>query len=460
MLKLLKKLIYIKEILLFLFLVSLYNDLSAGIVDIKFEGNFSKKFDIQIFKHKNIQESEIIKKVNISDSTSISYDLDNNKEEYYTFSDGKKGWEILIKPNEKYTLYYDLTFKSWSKLQIENKNLIFYKFKENEIELNTSVGDSAVFMKNLFDTMKTWGLVPTGSQKKLNSDEIELYKTFYHLFYNTVRGRKLFKINNSNKESVHFTVNKWVNIEEIDIDKGSKIDFFVLRNLVISNNDSIFTQKRNEKLDFEYVIDCGLMWVNKLPYNENLKTYLFGDFYQLFSNFQLKYNEEAINKLNKFITLNPESRHIDFIKKSIFQQSSKIKLNIKAKNLNGENLDLSLIEENLIFVDFWATWCSPCLVENPYIEKWKTLYKGKVSFIKISIDSDGEKWENFIRTKESDNKNNFLIESDFLKSVIDIYGLNAIPKYFIVNNKGEIMDLTPPRPSSSDFQAYIENILN
>lgn len=57
----------------------------------------------------------------------------------------------------------------------------------------------------------------------------------------------------------------------------------------------------------------------------------------------------------------------------------------KVKEVNEKNFENS-ISKGVVIVDFWATWCRPCLMQAPIFEEVAKEMKGKVTFLKIDVD--------------------------------------------------------------------------
>ena len=58
-------------------------------------------------------------------------------------------------------------------------------------------------------------------------------------------------------------------------------------------------------------------------------------------------------------------------------------------DLNDQNFDQEVLEANLpVLVDFWAPWCSPCLIAGPVIEELVKEYEGKIKVGKLNVDEN------------------------------------------------------------------------
>jgi peroxiredoxin len=59
------------------------------------------------------------------------------------------------------------------------------------------------------------------------------------------------------------------------------------------------------------------------------------------------------------------------------------------RDLSGANLDLASFRGKVVLLDFWATWCAPCLVEMPVFAQWQREYGPQgLQIIGISMDDD------------------------------------------------------------------------
>lgn len=104
------------------------------------------------------------------------------------------------------------------------------------------------------------------------------------------------------------------------------------------------------------------------------------------------------------------------------------------KGLNTESINFRELENKVIFVNFWATWCPPCRAEMPMIQKLYADYKDKVSFVFVT-NEDWGKVEVFF------NKNGYdlpvynslsLPPDSFTKT-------NSIPATYLIDKSGNIL---------------------
>lgn len=77
---------------------------------------------------------------------------------------------------------------------------------------------------------------------------------------------------------------------------------------------------------------------------------------------------------------------------------------IRFKDINGKVVDLASLKGKVVFLNFWATWCPPCLAEMPSINKLHAQFKDDPDFVFLLIDADSElvKAQQFMTKKKYD----------------------------------------------------------
>ncbi len=104
------------------------------------------------------------------------------------------------------------------------------------------------------------------------------------------------------------------------------------------------------------------------------------------------------------------------------------------EDINGNELNLSEWKSETIFMNYWATWCAPCIAEMPDINDLYNQVNKDVKFVIISVDKDPAKARDFIKRKGFD----FPIY--FLKSgVPNVYATNSIPTTYVISPDGEVV---------------------
>ncbi|WP_342648520.1 TlpA disulfide reductase family protein [Mucilaginibacter sp. CSA2-8R] len=120
---------------------------------------------------------------------------------------------------------------------------------------------------------------------------------------------------------------------------------------------------------------------------------------------------------------------------------------------------LLAIKDTVLYVDFWASWCMPCLQEMPASFKLRQALKSKaVTFCYISIDKKGDSWKN--KSKDIDLTANSYWLPDIEKSAFAFdLKIQSIPRYVIIKN-GKIIDRDAPRPSDKNLKQVLLSHVN
>jgi peroxiredoxin len=108
------------------------------------------------------------------------------------------------------------------------------------------------------------------------------------------------------------------------------------------------------------------------------------------------------------------------------------------KNLQGKTVDLASYRGQVVLVNFWATWCPPCLEEMPSMEKLQALMAGeKFVMLAINVEEDGE--DNVLHFLKK-HPHTFPILLDTEAEVQARYGVYRFPETFVIGKDGVITD--------------------
>lgn len=126
------------------------------------------------------------------------------------------------------------------------------------------------------------------------------------------------------------------------------------------------------------------------------------------------------------------------------------------KGLNATDVNFSEFKGKVIFLNFWATWCPPCVAELSYIQLFYNDYKDKVVFISLS----NEKWSE-INSFFKQNEYDFPVYQNKNTTLKDLPNVSSIPRTFIIDKKGNIrIDKTGAADwNSSSFRNQIDELL-
>ena len=108
--------------------------------------------------------------------------------------------------------------------------------------------------------------------------------------------------------------------------------------------------------------------------------------------------------------------------------------NWQLNGLNTESINFSELENNVVFVNFWATWCPPCRAEMPMIQNLYNDYKDKVSFVFVTNES----WET---VEKFYIKNEYNLPSYNSQSLPPnkLTETNSIPASYLIDKEGNIL---------------------
>ena len=121
---------------------------------------------------------------------------------------------------------------------------------------------------------------------------------------------------------------------------------------------------------------------------------------------------------------------------------------VVARTLDGKEIRLSdyVGRKQLILLDFWASWCVPCIQEIPLLKELQEKYKHQgLQIVGVSVDSDREKWEGALDKHRPAGIQISELKGWETTSRVE-YGVQAIPFTVLIDTSGKILARNPHGP--------------
>jgi thiol-disulfide isomerase/thioredoxin len=125
--------------------------------------------------------------------------------------------------------------------------------------------------------------------------------------------------------------------------------------------------------------------------------------------------------------------------------------------LDGAPFNLSVVRGKLVLLDFWATWCAPCVAETPNLKETYSAFGKDERFLMISLSLDSEKTapEKFTRNHDIPWTQAFLA-GGFNNVTMHDYRFDSIPQILLIGPDGKILatDLRGPKIKEAVTAAF------
>lgn len=126
---------------------------------------------------------------------------------------------------------------------------------------------------------------------------------------------------------------------------------------------------------------------------------------------------------------------------------------------NSLNNVLESLKGKPVYIDFWASWCVPCRIEFPASRLLHEKYGDKVHFVYISIDRIQGSWIKANTEEGFENQQSYWMANPEKSEFKNRFKINAIPRYFLINKEGEIVNQDAPRPGDETIESLLNSVL-
>lgn len=257
------------------------------------------------------------------------------------------------------------------------------------------------------------------------------------------RNFALLYLKNGDHVTMNFDENKFEKTINFKNDLALENNFLAKsmanENSFFSNRDLMFTTKSNFEKKVNTYID---------NFNNRLnETKLEEDFVSL--------QKEQIGSFRNYI----EKDYLEKNYKSLVLGKGKVSPKFfNYENYKGGVLSLDDLKGKYVYMDIWATWCPPCKAEIPHLKKIEAEFHDKnIAFVSISLDNkrDYKNWKSMVTNKKLGGIQLYAKEdTDFTTA----YRVKSIPRFILIDPKGNIIDADAPRPSEARLKGVLESL--
>lgn len=323
-------------------------------------------------------------------------------------------WELLLFDKRNAQMSFLKNYKSYDELSEEFIDLVQANINYNywhlllAYSINNSNSNTGLKQVTSLPRIMTESLNPQriNNSKRLLSKSYRAFLPYFVIYFNSEANNfeKYADGVLSMKDKAEFAT-KYL--------KGDVLDY-ALTELIAGSHQTLSSSA------FRY-------WTSQI-YCQNLQEYLSNSFYESVVASETK-REELIAKA----------------------EASKKGGNLPSiMDLNDKAFTFEKYKGKVIYVDFWASWCGPCRKEFPASrsmhDRLTSKQKKDIVFLYISIDEDLGKWREAVEKLGLEDFG----ENGHSYEVSGRYKVSSIPRYMIIDKKGNLVNDKAPRPSSSE----------
>lgn len=127
------------------------------------------------------------------------------------------------------------------------------------------------------------------------------------------------------------------------------------------------------------------------------------------------------------------------------------------ETIDGKKKTIADFKGKFVLLDMWATWCGPCKMEIPHLQKKEEKYHDKVAFVSLSFDKKKQTWVDFVKKEKLTGIQ--VIAGENYDNFQNHYMITGFPTFILLGKDGKVINQSFLRPSSPGFDSFLEAMM-
>ena len=175
--------------------------------------------------------------------------------------------------------------------------------------------------------------------------------------------------------------------------------------------------------------------------------------------------DESLQAFEKFKKDVADSAYINYVKNkySLEDYSSSNSHDLRLISTNNEKISFDeLLKKHkgkVIYLDFWGSYCAPCIREFEHASKLKEIYKDKnLVQVYISAEPDKKRWKSACKKHRIETES-YYVENRYTSRQLESLNIKYFPHYLIYDQRGKLVNDFAPRPSEDKLIKLLDRYM-
>ena len=151
-------------------------------------------------------------------------------------------------------------------------------------------------------------------------------------------------------------------------------------------------------------------------------------------------DNEGVREIQTYLAEAPKGENADWARKLLAHPTrlrATFAPDFEITTTDGKTISLHQLTGKYVVLDFWATWCPPCIYSMGDLRELHKKYADRLVLISISDDEDQQAWRRFLKANEQ--KLDWPQYFDTNHRIGSLFGINKMPTYVVIDEEGAIV---------------------